>query len=104
MPERLEDMVEPEPEWVTQDVAPRSLEEGEEIIGRFRGTRPGKFGDIYMFDKPDGTLYNIYGGVQFEGIVTQANIGRLFRIKYLGKEDTSRGYTVKLYDIAIAKE
>uniref|UniRef100_A0A6M3IEI3 Uncharacterized protein n=1 Tax=viral metagenome TaxID=1070528 RepID=A0A6M3IEI3_9ZZZZ len=84
-------------EWDEIDTTPRSMSVGETIEGKFSGTRPGKFGKIFMLDKGDGTVYNIYGGIQFDSVLTQDSVGIRFRIRCLGKEKTSRGMEVWTY-------
>lgn len=99
---KKEEKVEGEFEHI--DNMPRIMDVGETIVGIFIGTRPGKFGSIFMLDSPKGERYNIYGGQQFESVLTPDKAGRTFRIKYLGKEKTSSGYNVHTYDFSIKRE
>lgn len=83
---------------------PRTMEIGETLVGTYVGTRPGKFGDVFMLDNESGERYNIYGGQQFESTLTPDKIGRTFRIKHLGIEKTSKGFRVRTYKFQIKRE
>lgn len=93
-----------EGEWEDIETKPRTMEIGEVIEGSFIGTRPGKFGEIFMLDNEKGERYNIYGGQQFDITLTPDKIGRTFRIKHLGIEPTSHGFRVRIYRIQIKRE
>lgn len=93
-----------EGEFETIETKPRTMEVGETIVGTFVGTRPGKFGDVFMLDNDSGERYNIYGGQQFEATLTPDKVGRTFRIKHLGKEKTSKGWSVRTYKFQIKRE
>lgn len=94
----------PEGEFEVIETIPRNMEIGETIVGTFVGTRPGKYGDIFMLDSEKGERYNIFGGIQFDSILTPDKIGRTFRIKHISKERTSRGYWVRTYKIELKRE
>lgn len=96
--------VEPGGEWETIDTKPRTMEIGETLVGVFVGTRPGKFGDVFMLDSEKGERYNIYGGQQFETTLTPDKIGKIFRIKHTGIEPTSHGYKVRIYKFEMKRE
>ena len=84
-------------EWDEIDNKPITMEIGESIEGIFIGTRPGKFGEIFMLDNEKGERYNIYGGQQFEATLTPDKVGKIFRIKHTGIEPTSHGFRVRTY-------
>lgn len=93
-----------EGEFEVIDSKPRTMEIGETIVGTFVGTRPGKFGDVFMLDSDKGERYNIYGGQQFEATLTPDKVGRTFRIKHLGMEKTSKGWKVRTYKFELKRE
>ena len=93
-----------EGEFEDVDFMPRVMDVGEVITGKFIGTRAGKFGDVFLLTGEDEERYNIYGGVQFSTVLTPDQIGRTFRIKYLGKVKTSKGQQVHTYKFQVKKE
>lgn len=91
-------------EWDEIDNKPITMEIGESIEGIFIGTRPGKFGEIFMLDNEKGERYNIYGGQQFESTLTPDKVGRTFRIKHISVEKTSKGFKVRTYRFLLKRE
>lgn len=91
-------------DWEELTNIPRTMELSETIEGTFIGTRPGKFGDIFMLDNEKGERYNIYGGQQFESTLTPDKIGRTFRIKHISVEKTSKGFRVRTYRFLLKRE
>lgn len=90
-------------EWEEVDMKPRSLEEGETVVGRLESIRPGKFGNVLGLDKGDGKLYYIYSSTQLDQIMTPASIGKTFRITYEGMEKTSSGQDVRLHKVEVKR-
>lgn len=93
-----------EGEWEIIDTKPRTMEIGETLVGTFVGTRPGKYGEVFMLDSEGGERYNIYGGQQFETTLTPDKIGKTFRIKHISVEPTSRGFKVRIYKFEMKRE
>ena len=71
---------------------------GQELVGKWRGTKEGKYGDNGVIVTKDDGAQAFYISAALDQLVTM-DVGTPIKIVYLGKEQLKNGNTFKQFDV-----